>query len=418
MFHVTVSAPTNIAVIKYWGKADVPLNTPLNDSLSLTLDQTDLKAVTTVAASDKFATNRLWINGNEVQPNSRFDTVLDQMKSLAQDVQAMKVSFGNKDQGSKSQTQLVSASDWKRMKVHVSSYNTFPTAAGLASSAAGYAALVTGLANLYNAKEEFDGHFTAIARQGSGSACRSLYGGFVAWRKGTSGDAKQLDTTSIAEPVASEAHWPLCAIILVVSSQPKHTSSTHGMQTSVATSTLISHRASEVVPQRMKEMEKAILERDFDSFATLTMQDSNQFHAICLDTYPPICYLNDTSRSIIQLVTEYNRNVGETRCAYTFDAGPNAVLYFQQQHLLEVSALVARAFGLSLFLPSREARSSLSILQSDIESCRNAALEKVTFLGGVERIYITKVGPGPQVVTDACNVDAATGLNVFRAIDS
>jgi diphosphomevalonate decarboxylase len=168
----------------------------------------------------------------------------------------------------------------------------------------------------------------------------------------------------------------------------------------------------------MKDMEKAILERDFHTFATLTMQDSNQFHAICLDTLPPICYLNDTSRNIIQLVTDYNRNIGEIRCAYTFDAGPNAVLYVQQQHLLEVSAVVARAFGLRLFLPLREEKSPVSVLLTDIESCHNAALEKVTFLGGVERVYVTKVGPGPQIVADACNLDVQTGLNVYRVTGS
>jgi diphosphomevalonate decarboxylase len=184
IYLATVSAPTNIAVIKYWGKANVALNTPLNDSLSLTLDQQDLRAVTTVASSYMFTSNRLWLNGTEITtPNARFDTVVEQMKQLAQD-----------------SPEGVTAADWKAMKVHVSSYNTFPTAAGLASSAAGYAALVAALAQLYHAKEDDDGQFSVIARQGSGSACRSLYGGFVAWRKGTNDDYNLLNVTSRAEP--------------------------------------------------------------------------------------------------------------------------------------------------------------------------------------------------------------------------
>lgn len=409
VYHATVSAPTNIAVIKYWGKANVDLNTPLNDSLSVTLDQRDLRAVTTVAASAMFNRNRLWINGVEVEtPNSRFETVVKQMKVLAQDTD---VTLSHSKDNNNATTHHVTASAWRDMNVHVSSYNTFPTAAGLASSAAGYAALVFGLAKLFNAKEEYVGHFSAIARQGSGSACRSLYGGFVAWRQG-SGVPDLLNVTSIADPIAPDSHWPLFGLILVVSSRPKHTSSTIGMQTSVATSALLRHRASDVVPERIRQMEEAILQKDFNTFATLTMQDSNQFHAICLDTYPPICYLNDTSKSIIQLITDYNQRVGEVRCAYTFDAGPNAVLYLQPQHLLEVSALVARAFGVSLFQELQKNGGNRSEIDVDeIEKYDGEALSSVSFVGGVERVYVTSVGPGPQMVTDECNLDVSTGLN-------
>jgi diphosphomevalonate decarboxylase len=416
VYHSTVSAPTNIAVIKYWGKANVDLNTPLNDSLSVTLDQRGLRAVTTVAASFMFTRNRLWINGVEIEePNSRFEAVIKQMKALAQDTDVTLSPPDGNANDNNATTHHVTASAWRNMNVHVSSYNTFPTAAGLASSAAGYAALVFGLATLYKAKEKFVGHFSAIARQGSGSACRSLYGGFVAWRQG-SGEPDRLNVTSIADPIAPDSHWPLHGIILVVSSRPKHTSSTIGMQTSVATSSLLQYRASNVVPQRIKQMEEAIRKKDFNTFATLTMQDSNQFHAICLDTYPPICYLSDISKIIIQLITDYNQRVGEIRCAYTFDAGPNAVLYLQPQHLLEVSALVARAFGVSLFQEFRtsieDGRSPIDV--DEIEKYTGDALSGVSFVGGVERVYVTSVGPGPQVVSDVCNVDVSTGLNTYK----
>jgi diphosphomevalonate decarboxylase len=178
------------------------------------------------------------------------------------------------------------------------------------------------------------------------------------------------------------------------------------MQTSAATSTLLQHRATQVVPQRMKDMEEAIRSQDFQKFAELTMKESNQFHAVCLDTYPPICYLNDISKSIMQLVTDYNQSVGEVRCAYTFDAGPNAVLYVQSQHLLQVAAVVARAFGSRLF--------EGTTLQTEVETYSdNDSLSKVSFLGGVKRVYLTKVGPGPQVLRDVCNLDPRTGLNAY-----
>ena len=116
-------------------------------------------------------------------------------------------------------------------------------------------------------------------------------------------------------------------MILVVSDKEKDTSSTSGMETSRLTSLLLKHRAEAIVQPRLEAMEKAFLEKDFETFGRITMQDSNQFHAVCLDTYPPIFYMNDTSKSIIRLCHVINAHFGEIRAAYTFDAGPNAVIY-------------------------------------------------------------------------------------------
>ena len=164
---------------------------------------------------------------------------------------------------------LVSKEDWANMPVQIASYNTFPTAAGLASSAAGYAALVASLVELFGAKESYPHEFTAIARQGSGSACRSLYGGFVAWRAGSEDHQWK---NSIAEQVADEAHWKeMRAIILVVSDAKKETSSTAGMSTSVATSELLQFRAQALVSKRMESIQNAIVSKDFDTFGKITM---------------------------------------------------------------------------------------------------------------------------------------------------
>jgi len=112
----------------------------------------------------------------------------------------------------------------------------------------------------------------------------------------------------------------------VVSSRQKETSSTSGMRETVETSLLLKHRAKEIVPKRIVQMEEAIKNRDFASFAQLTCTDSNQFHAVCLDTSPPIFYMNDTSHRIISVVEKWNRSEGVPQVAYTFDAGPNAVM--------------------------------------------------------------------------------------------
>ena len=182
----TFTSPTNIAVIKYWGKNDVKLNTPLNSSVSITLDQSDLHTITTVAASKEFTKDRLWLNESEIEINGRGQACLREIRKLAQD---------RKDEATGAV--LVRKEDWVNYHVHISSVNTFPTGAGLASSAAGFACLVAALAKLYNAKEEFPGQITSIARQGSGSASRSLYGGFVRWQKGEKADG----TDSIAVQV-------------------------------------------------------------------------------------------------------------------------------------------------------------------------------------------------------------------------
>ncbi len=398
IYLATVSAPTNIACIKYWGKADAKWNTPTNDSVSVTLDQSDLRAVTTAAASAQFTKDRLWLNGVEEEDAStspRFRACVDGVKKLAK----------NPDQ-------------WKDLHVHVSSYNTFPTAAGLASSAAGYAALVAALAQLMDAQETYPDQLTTLARQGSGSACRSLYGGFVAWRKG---GGKPDWSDSLAQQVAPETHWPeLRAVILVVSDAKKDTSSTAGMSTSVATSTLLQHRIQAVVPQRMKEIEEAFLNKDFGAFGELTMKDSNQFHAVCMDTYPPIFYMNDISRMVVRIVHAYNQWAGEIRAAYTFDAGPNAVLYTLDKYVVEVGALMLHYFPssttVSEYISNMEYGKQIE--EFNLDPTLLAATDKTgrtPTAGDVKMFYYTKSGPGPLTLgLEDSNLDPQTGLNIYQ----
>jgi diphosphomevalonate decarboxylase len=402
IYMATVSAPTNIACIKYWGKADAHYNTPTNDSVSVTLDQADLKAVTTVAASASFTRDRLWLNGVEIEDayaNKRFRACIDGVKALAQDPQR-----------------------WKNLFIHVSSYNTFPTAAGLASSAAGYAALVAALAELMQAKETYNGQLSTIARQGSGSACRSLYGGFVAWRKGTPQGTSSPWDDSMAVQVASELHWPeIRALILVVSDTKKDTSSTAGMSTSVQTSTLLQHRIQNVVPERMEGIQTAFLAKDFESFGALTMKDSNQFHAVCMDTYPPIFYMNDISSMVVRIVHAYNAWKGQIRVAYTFDAGPNAVLYTLEQYAVEIGALMLHYFPAKAGDEVDEYISKLDyakeVAQYKLDPTLLVATDRTgrtPRAGDVKMMYYTRSGSGPLVLgTEEANLDPETGLNTY-----
>lgn len=295
--------------------------------------------------------------------------------------------------------------------MHICSRNNFPTAAGLASSASGFAALVASLAALYTLPAS-PSQLSLIARQGSGSACRSLFGGFVAWEMGSLATGED----SYAVQVAPREHWPeMHALICVVSDDKKGTSSTSGMQRTVETSPLLQRRISAVVPKRMEEISEAIRKKDFETFARLTMQDSNQFHAVCLDTDPPIFYMNDVSRAIIALVVEYNRvsveNGGKIKAAYTYDAGPNAVIYAPQENMKEIVEMIVKYFPqpqpfkdpLGLF-------GAQGVGEGRVVEGFNAAVAKPFEVGAVKNLIHTRVGDGPRVLGDEEALLGANGL--------
>jgi len=230
-----------------------------------------------------------------------------------------------------------------------------------------------------------------------------MFGGYVAWNMGVQHDGSD----SVAEQVAPTSHWPqMRAAILVVSAAKKGVSSTAGMQHTVATSTLFVQRAKHVVPERMQKMKDAIQQRDFATFADLTMKDSNSFHAVCLDTSPPIFYLNDTSRAIIRLVEELNRVAGKTVAAYTFDAGPNAVIYYLAENERWIMALLTSCFE---GVPGLE-----GVATKDKEE-KNVLLENFDVwllkgvIDGVSRIILTSIGEGPEKVDDKRSLIDAKG---------
>lgn len=351
------------------------MNLPTNSSLSVTLSQQDLRAHTTASCSPSYES----ASGHVLILNSKPQDITASPRTLAclSHLRKLRASLEDSD------SSLPKLSTYP---LRIVSKNNFPTAAGLASSAAGFAALVTAIAKLYQLRQS-NSELSEIARQGSGSACRSMLGGYVAWRMGSENDG----TDSLAEEVAPMSHWPdMRALVLVVSDSKKDVPSTSGMQATVG-SPLFSTRARDVVPRHMQSMERAISERDFETFAEVTMKESNDFHATCLDTWPPIFYMNDTSRSAVRLVHELNSISGRTVAAYTFDAGPNAVIYYLEKD----ADLVLGTF--KRILPAAQGwEASKKEIHLD-----NAAIEKlderaVTALNqGVNRVIITGVGGGP-----------------------
>ena len=388
----SATAPVNIATLKYWGKRDTALNLPTNSSISITLAQDDLRTLTSAATSASFERDTLWLNGKEESlDNKRTQDCLQDLRNLRRDLEAQDSS-------------LPTMSQWK---LHIASENNFPTAAGLASSAAGFAALVVAIAKLYQLPQDMSA-LSKIARKGSGSACRSLFGGFVAWEMGQKVDGSD----SQAVQVLPLDKWPeMKAAILVVSDAKKDTSSTSGMQRTVHTSDLFKERIETVVPRRFEEMKKAIVEHDFPGFAELTMRDSNSFHATCLDSYPPIFYLNDTSRKIIRLVDGINAFYNETIVAYTFDAGPNAVLYYEEKNEEKLFSflyhLLSNVDGWKNKYNDEQLKvftSSFGELAGRVEFYLDDELYR-----GISKVILTRAGPGPQD-TKECLIDESTGL--------
>ena len=214
----------------------------------------------------------------------------------------------------------------------------------------------------------------------------------MAWDHGTEADGSD----SKARLVAPKSHWPsMRALILVVSHEKKDVSSTAGMQTTVQTSQLFKTRAEDVVPAAMKVMEKAIGDKDFELFAKVTMRDSNSFHATCLDTTPPIFYMNDISKAAIRAVENINARAGKIIAAYTFDAGPNAVIYYLDEDREAVVGPFKRALG------EKEGwlgPQGTVIGYSEIAPEDEIVMAKLK--SGVSRVILTGVGEGPIKVQE------------------
>ncbi|WPH01071.1 Hypothetical protein R9X50_00390600 [Acrodontium crateriforme] len=373
VYRASTYAPVNIAVIKYWGKKNVELNTPTNSSLSVTLSQDDLRTHTTALCSVETAKDSLTLNGKDQDiSGARTQACFRELRALRKELESKDAS-------------LPKLAD---MKLKIVSENNFPTAAGLASSAAGFAALVRAIANLYQLPSS-PADLSRIARQGSGSACRSLFGGYSAWEQGSQADGSD----SAAYEVAPASHWPeMRAAILVASAEKKDVSSTAGMQLTVATSPLFQERIKNVVPKRMKAMEKAVHDRDFESFAALTMKDSNNFHACCMDTFPPIFYMNSTSHAAIRLCDAINAAADKTVCAYTFDAGPNAVVYYLAENETQVAGAIKAVLGDKTGWEDKRGQS----IKAAGTPLPNTEAATETLKKGISRVILTSVGDGPR----------------------
>ena len=311
--------PINIALIKYWGKEDEQLITPLNNSISLTLDSNTFYTETKVIIqpleeigneNNQIEKNiiTLKINGKESSVNSRIKNIFKKFLQL--------------------NIPICQELSRKKLNIQIESLNTFPIASGCASSASSMAALVMAISSALNISKNniiSNLDLTKFARIGSGSACRSIFGGICEWIKDGGDDSHAIQ-------LYDKNYWDLGIKLIIVSQKEKEISSSLGMKITKETSELFKYRISTVVEKHILELKKSLENKDFNSLAEIIIKDSNNFHACCRDSYPTINYLNEESEYIIKGVTLLNKNFEKNICAYTFDAGSNAFIIYERKN--------------------------------------------------------------------------------------
>lgn len=324
---VTAIAHSNIALVKYWGKRDDRLNLPAVGSISITLR--DLYTQTLVEFDKSLHEDEFFLNGQQASKadTERITYFLDEIRRPLKDVPFARVE----------------------------SENNFPTGAGLASSASAFAALALAatraLKQNYSPKE-----LSILARKGSGSAARSIFGGFVEMFRGKKKDG----TDSFAVQIADEHYWPLDVLVAITTEEKKAVGSTAGMKQSEKTSPYyadwIESSQADIV-----DMRKAISQRDFERLSEISEHSCLKMHGLMLSTRPALIYWKAATIELIQAILDLRKR--GVPVFFTIDAGP------------QVKAICEPIYS--------------EQVKSVLESVR-----------GVRRIIHTSLGPGAQIIEE------------------
>lgn len=305
-------APSNIALVKYWGKRDLELNTPNTNSLSISLQDKGATTAIEVINSDA---DIVYLNNNLVDYSSDF------YKRIIRFLDLFRFS--------------------ENYRYQIKTTTNIPVAAGVASSACGFAALVLALDNLFGwelSRQEL----SILARIGSGSASRSVYNGFVEWEQGEDNDlgldsiAKQLDYT-----------WNELRIGLIyVDKSKKKISSRDAMLSSVKTSPFYK-TWPEIVSKDIQDIKQAIGDKDFYSLGQIAEQNAISMHALMQTSIPPVMYSTEDTIKNMQKVW-YLREYDKVQVYFTQDAGPNLKLLFLDK---DIKTIEANFPGLTIINP-------------------------------------------------------------------
>jgi len=280
----TAIAHPNIAFIKYWGSDPLNNRLPANGSISMNLGK--LYSRVRVEFSPKFDRDQLLLDGNDADRGalSRVSQHLDRIRLLA----------------------------GVNYYASVEGFNNFPMGTGIASSASAFAALSLAATRALGLKLNQDA-LSSLAREGSGSACRSIPEGFVEWR------VEKTSSSSAAFSLAPPTHWELVDCVTVISYEHKATTSEEG-HVLASTSPLQEARVADA-PRRLDICRRAILERDFEALAEIAELDALMMHSVMMTSSPPLLYWEPTTLKIMKAVRQW-RDSG-IPVFYTIDAGPN-----------------------------------------------------------------------------------------------
>jgi diphosphomevalonate decarboxylase len=292
----TAAAGTNIALVKYWGKRDTALNLPATGSLSLTLQEMGTRTTVRFGSveddGDRDA-DRVTFNGAPASDRvrARISAFLDRVRARAGITQ----------------------------RAEVITENSVPTAAGLASSASGFAALALAASRAAGLRLT-PTELSELARLGSGSAARSIFGGFVEMARGVRADGRDAVAAPVASDVASEAAWDLRLVVAVTAVGEKALGSTAAMDSTARTSPFYAAWVASSAGD-LAEARAAIGARDLGRLGTVAERSALRMHATAMAAEPAILYWNAATLAAIH-ETRALRARG-LAAYFTIDAGPH-----------------------------------------------------------------------------------------------
>lgn len=317
----TAKAHTNIALIKYWGKRNESLILPTNNSLSLTLDgfyTTTTAMFREELSEDIFRLDDVLVTGEQYR---RVTDFLDLIRNEA-----------NKP----------------NLYAEINSVNEVPTAAGFASSASGFAALAAAATRALGLTPS-DKELSRLTRQGSGSACRSIYGGFAEWQQGQADDGSD----SYAVPIAPQDHWDIRVAAVVLNAEMKDVSSREGMKRTVDTSVFFPGWVDSI-PADLAEIKQGINMRDFEKVGQIAEANCLKMHATTLGANPPFTYWHDTTMAVMQTVQKMRKS--GIPAYFTIDAGPNVKVIYLPEFEERVREILSQTPGVTDVILSRSGK--------------------------------------------------------------
>jgi diphosphomevalonate decarboxylase len=295
----TATAPSNIAFTKYWGRKNEKLRIPENGSISMCLS--NLLTTTTVEFSPRYKADSFSLTSQTsptiLTDQGRVSTHLSRIRKLA----------------------------GINLKAKVVSQNNFPSSTGLSSSASGFAALTLAATKAAGLKLS-EKQLSILARQGSGSACRSIPSGFVEWVDGITNE------TSYAKQIFRASYWKIADVVAIISSHKKEVSTSTGQQT--ATSSPFMKTRLSNMKQKNVQVKKLIKERRFKKFGELIEAEALELHSMMMTQNPPLIYLEPNSILLMKLTQQW-KNEG-LPVYFTLNTGQDIHLIVEQKNITKL----------------------------------------------------------------------------------